>query len=393
LERVDLVAPTHATVLITGESGSGKEVMAQTVHRNSPRSDKPFIIVDCGAVVGSLIESELFGHTKGAFTGADSHFVGRLKEAEGGTVLLDEIGELPLDVQVKLLRYVENREIAPVGSSRYQSVDTRVIAATHRNLRALVDEGTFREDLFYRLNVFTLEMPPLRERRDDVLSLARHFLSMYAGQYERGSIGFSEDAEQALLQYSWPGNIRELANVVNRGLILCKDSIIGTIHLGIFPSVKTDLVESQQVLDPEKKLESSIKKWVSISLRDQPEFFPLGTLLEQQTISGVLLHHNEVLNRAAISLGIPESTLRRKAMRLGLYDEEVCRDRIPGWEEVNDILMLLCDIAKSEGVPLLDFVLFVLTRELEARRLNKKDAALILGVSVPTYRRMIFLSQ
>jgi hydrogenase-4 transcriptional activator len=393
LERVDLVAPTHATVLITGESGSGKEVMAQTVHRNSPRSDKPFIIVDCGAVVGSLIESELFGHTKGAFTGADSHFVGRLKEAEGGTVLLDEIGELPLDVQVKLLRYVENREIAPVGSSRYQSVDTRVIAATHRNLRALVDEGTFREDLFYRLNVFTLEMPPLRERRDDVLSLARHFLSMYAGQYERGSIGFSEDAEQALLQYSWPGNIRELANVVNRGLILCKDSIIGTIHLGIFPSVKTDLVESQQVLDPEKKLESSIKKWVSISLRDQPEFFPLGTLLEQQTISGVLLHHNEVLNRAAISLGIPESTLRRKAMRLGLYDEEVCRDRIPGWEEVNDILMLLCDIAKSEGVPLLDFVLFVLTRELEARRLNKKDAALILGVSVPTYRRMISLSQ
>ena len=392
LERVNLVAPTNATVLITGESGSGKEVMAQTVHRNSPRSDQPFIIVDCGAVVGSLIESELFGHTKGAFTGADSHFVGRLKEAEGGTVLLDEIGELPLDVQVKLLRYVENREIAPVGSSRYQSVDTRVIAATHRNLRELVDEGKFREDLFYRLNVFTLEMPPLRERKDDVMPLARHFLSMYADQYERGAIRFSQDAEQALMHYNWPGNIRELANVVNRGLILCKDSIIGTIHLGIFPSVKTDLVDNQQKLDPEATLGSAIKQWVGIALRDQSDYFPLGSLLEQQIISGVLSHHNEVLNRAAISLGIPESTLRRKAMRLGLYDEEVCRHRVPGWNDVDNVLMSLCDRAKAEGVPLLDLASFILIKELQARHLNKKDASLILGVSVPTYRRLLSLA-
>lgn len=393
LEQIDLVAPTHATVLITGESGTGKELMAKTVHRNSPRRDKPFIIVDCGAVVGSLIESELFGHTKGSFTGADSHFVGRLKEAEGGTVLLDEIGELPLDVQVKLLRYVENREIAPVGSSRYQTVDTRIIAATHRNLRALVDEGKFREDLFYRLNVFSLEVPPLRERTDDILPLARHFLSVYASQYERGSIRFSEDAEQALVEYNWPGNIRELTNVINRGLILCKDSILGTIHLGIFPSDKSGNVEIQTKLNPEAILALATKEWVDIGLREAPDYFPLGSLLEQQIISCVLLHHDQVLNRAAISLGIPESTLRRKAMRLGEYDEQECKNRIPGWVDVNDVLMQLCEKAKTKGVPLLDLVLFGLIREIETRRLNKKDASLILGVSVPTYRRMVALSR
>ena len=216
LESAKLVAPTDATVLLIGESGTGKEQLARYIHDLSPRKDRSFIIVDCGAVVDTLIESELFGHEKGAFTGADRKFVGRLKEAAGGTVLLDEIGELSLSVQVKLLRFVQDREVAAVGSSSYEKVDTRVIAATNRDLKAMVEEGTFRQDLFYRLNVFDIQTLPLRERPDDINVLAKHYLAIYAEQYRKAPMEFTVDAEQALLQHSWPGNVRELMNLVSR---------------------------------------------------------------------------------------------------------------------------------------------------------------------------------
>ncbi|MDZ7684622.1 MAG: sigma-54 dependent transcriptional regulator [Gammaproteobacteria bacterium] len=211
MESVQLVAPTDATVLVVGESGTGKESIARAIHEASPRADQPFIIVDCGAVVGSLIESELFGHVKGAFTGAERDFSGRLKEADGGTVLLDEVGELPLDVQVKLLRFVQEQEIAPVGSKRSQKVDTRIIAATNRDLAAMAESGEFREDLYYRLNVFAITTPPLREREGDLLMLANHFLEDFSQQYGKDIRGFTREAEATLMEQQWPGNIRRAA--------------------------------------------------------------------------------------------------------------------------------------------------------------------------------------
>jgi hydrogenase-4 transcriptional activator len=205
MEHVRLVAPTDATVLISGESGTGKELLAATIHQQSPRRDRPLVIVDCGAIVESLIESELFGYVKGAFTGAQKTTPGRLKEAHGGTIFLDEIGELPLETQVKLLRFVQDRQLVAVGATQYETVDTRVIAATNRNLKNLVKEGKFREDLYYRLNVFAIHSPPLRDRSEDILLLARRFLRRYAKKYNPNITGFTPDSDLALQDYDLPG--------------------------------------------------------------------------------------------------------------------------------------------------------------------------------------------
>ena len=222
LETAKRTAATHATVLITGESGTGKELLAQTLHQLSPRRAKPYVIVDCGAIPSSLMDSELFERERGAYTGAERRSPWRLAQANGGTLFLDEIGELPLDVQSKLLRFVQEKTLTMVGSTDAQKVDVRIIAATNRDLEDQVREGRFRQDLFYRLNVLRLRVPPLRERRDDILFLLRHFLETFALQYQKPLRGLDADAERLLLAHNWPGNVRELQNVVLQAVVLAE---------------------------------------------------------------------------------------------------------------------------------------------------------------------------
>jgi DNA-binding NtrC family response regulator len=223
---VEKVADTETTVLISGESGTGKELIARSIHFNSPRSARPFLAVNCGALPESLLESELFGHTKGAFTGAATDKKGLFRSADGGTLFLDEIGEMPLPLQVKLLRALQEREVTPVGASIPVGFDARIVAATNRNLEAEVAESRFREDLFYRLNVVEIQIPPLRERRADIPLLVRHFLAKSARNQNRPAKAIDDDALAALQAYDWPGNVRELENAVERAFVLSGDLIM-----------------------------------------------------------------------------------------------------------------------------------------------------------------------
>ncbi len=217
---IESVAASKASVFIVGESGTGKELAAEAVHRSSPRRGKAFVPINCGAIPRDLLESEIFGHVRGAFTGATADRVGAAKLADGGTLFLDEIGEMPLEMQVKLLRFIQTGTLQPVGSSRLERVDVRFVCATNRDPMAEVEAGRFREDLFYRLYVVPVDLPPLRARGDDVLLIARHFLSQFSREEGRRFTGFSPEAEQALLAYSWPGNVRQLQNVVRNIVVL-----------------------------------------------------------------------------------------------------------------------------------------------------------------------------
>jgi two-component system response regulator HydG len=221
------VAPTGATVLITGESGTGKELVARAIHQNSPRSTEHFVAVNCAALSEGLIESELFGHVRGAFTGAVAAKEGRILYADRGTLFLDEVGDMPLATQAKLLRVLETREVQPVGGNQLHKVDIRLIAATNRNLVEMVSEGTFREDLLYRLRVVTVEMPPLRERKGDIPLLVDHFLSEFSTQHARAVRGLAPEARTALLRYDWPGNVRELRNTLESMVLLARSPVLG----------------------------------------------------------------------------------------------------------------------------------------------------------------------
>ncbi|HEX8551180.1 MAG TPA: sigma-54 dependent transcriptional regulator [Abditibacteriaceae bacterium] len=222
LEMVQRVAPTDATVLIQGESGTGKELVARAIHQNSNRRDAPFIPINCGALPENLLESELFGHVKGAFTGAIGAKKGLFEEADGGTLFLDEIGETTPTTQVKLLRVLQDGEVRRVGSNTGVKTDVRIIAATNQRLQTRIRQGDFREDLYYRLQVILLNLPPLRERKGEVLPLVQHYLHMYTQKMNKPDLNLSADAEKALIEYPWPGNVRELANVVERAVILCR---------------------------------------------------------------------------------------------------------------------------------------------------------------------------
>jgi DNA-binding NtrC family response regulator len=225
IELARKVAPTNATVLITGESGTGKEIIARCIHAHSPRAGRIFVAVNCAALAPTLIESELFGHEKGAFTGAVSQHIGRFERAQGGTLFLDEIGELDGALQAKLLRVLQEKTFERVGGTREISVDVRVIAATNRDLKELVTARKFREDLYYRLNMFPIELPPLRERGNDIIELARFFLGRAARSLNKKPLRLSPEAERVLVAYDWPGNVRELENLMERMAILCEETV------------------------------------------------------------------------------------------------------------------------------------------------------------------------
>jgi two-component system response regulator HydG len=231
VDMLAMVAPSEATVLITGESGTGKELIARSIHYNSPRKDHSLVIVNCAALTETLLESELFGHEKGAFTGADKRREGRFMQANKGTIFLDEIGEMSPMMQAKLLRVIQEREIQRVGSDDALKVDVRILAATNRKLENDVADGKFREDLYYRLNVVTVDVPPLRDRQDDIPLLAQHFLEKYSKKNRKQVKGFSPTAMDILLKYDWPGNVRELENAVERSVILLNGDYISEKEL------------------------------------------------------------------------------------------------------------------------------------------------------------------
>ena len=308
LRKVDQVAPTDTTVLIYGETGTGKELIARAIHDRSNRKDRPLVKVNCSAISAGLVESELFGHVKGAFTGAFERRIGRFELADGGTIFLDEVGELPLDTQVKLLRVLQEREFEPVGSNRSIHVDVRIICATNRNLQDSIKEGTFRSDLYYRLNVFPLEVPPLRERRSDIPQLAMFFLSRYARNLGKKIDGISAAATERLTNYSWPGNVRELQNLIERALILSTGPIL---------ELESDLT---------KVSASSIIPNLNEDVTDvtpYAEHPPLKTLheVERAHILAVLQETRWVIegsSGAAKTLGMHPNTLRHRMEKLGI---------------------------------------------------------------------------
>jgi Nif-specific regulatory protein len=231
IEMINQVAPSEATVLIRGESGTGKELIAQAIHAESPRKDGPFIAVNCGSIPEQLVESELFGHVRGAFTGAAMNRIGRFEAANGGTLFLDEIGELSLASQVKLLRALQSRQIDRVGENRGRPIDVRVVAATNADLEKMIQDNRFRDDLYYRLNVFPIYLPPLRERKADITLLADHFLERYAREHNRDVKRISTPAIELMTEYHWPGNVRELENCIARAVLLTQDGVIREHHL------------------------------------------------------------------------------------------------------------------------------------------------------------------
>jgi len=303
---LDQLAPTDATVLIIGETGTGKEVMARYLHHHSARSRQPFLAVNCGALTESLAESELFGHEKGAFTGAQDRHHGWFEAAEGGTLLLDEVGELSLSLQVKLLRVLQEREITRVGSSRAVKVNVRVIAATNRDLAEAIRERRFREDLYYRLNVASVTLPPLRQRCEDIPVLASHFLQLYARRLGRPQLRLSDEAMTALMDYSWPGNIRELENTLHNAVLLSKSSLVTPQQLRLSPLAGSVLPPGEEALD------QFLRQQMQQS--ETPLYPRVITALVKNALE--LTQGNQL--QAAALLGISRHTLRTQLGHLGV---------------------------------------------------------------------------
>jgi transcriptional regulator with PAS, ATPase and Fis domain len=249
LDRVRRVAPTDAAVLITGETGTGKELIAREIHNRSPRHGKPFVTINCGAIPENLLESELFGHVKGSFTGAVANKQGKFQAADGGTLFLDEIGEMPIELQVKLLRAIQEKVVYRVGDTRPETCDIRILAATNRDLEKEIAGGRFREDLYYRLNVVNVELPALRVRGDDVLVIARYLLSRYSREYDAKVKGFSPNAAVAIRKHNWPGNIRELENRIKKAIVLCESTVIGPDDLGLTGDVLPQILTLAEAKD------------------------------------------------------------------------------------------------------------------------------------------------
>ncbi|MCF5040282.1 AAA domain-containing protein [Pseudomonas sp. PA-7-1E] len=326
-QMMQQVADTDASVLILGESGTGKEVVARNLHYHSKRRDGPFVPVNCGAIPAELLESELFGHEKGAFTGAITSRAGRFELANGGTLFLDEIGDMPLPMQVKLLRVLQERTFERVGSNKTQSVDVRIIAATHKNLESMIEVGSFREDLYYRLNVFPIEMAPLRERVEDIPLLMNELISCMEHE-KRGSIRFNSAAIMSLCRHGWPGNVRELANLVERMAIMHPYGVIGVVEL---PKKFRYVDDEDEQMD---SLRSDMEERVAIN-GHTPDFGASAMLppegldlkdylgnLEQGLIQQALDDANGIVARAAERLRIRRTTLVEKMRKYGMSRKE-----------------------------------------------------------------------
>ena len=300
LETVVHVAPSEATVMITGESGTGKELIAGVIHHNSPRKDGPFVKINCAAITETLLESELFGHEKGAFTGADRRKEGRFYQANQGSIFLDEVSEMPLTMQVKLLRVLQERELTRVGGEKVISVDVRVIAATNKDLVDLKNRGLFREDLYYRLNVVSLEIPRLTERRDDIPLLARYFLEIFVDKNKKKIKGFTPKAMDLLVRYDWPGNVRELMNAVERAVVLARTDYLDDQDFSIL----------QPLLQQPAPAPSDFDNIDNIPLEEVEKAAILRML---ESVAG-----NK--SEAARRLGITRKTLHKKLKKYGVMD-------------------------------------------------------------------------
>ncbi len=315
------VAPTDSTVLVTGESGTGKELLVRALHRHSLRSDKPFVPINCGAIPRELLESELFGHEKGAFTHAIRSKPGRFELAEGGTVFLDEIGEMDISLQVKILRVLQEKEIERVGGSGPKQVDVRIIAATNRDLEEEVRLGRFREDLYYRLNVIPMHLPPLRERGQDILLLAQSFLERFCEKRARKCLQLAPNAARVLLAYPWPGNVRELENFMERLSILVDEAPEALIHVSDLPRKILDAVGEPDTLPPLPAPSSSgTFTWPTLEVLKQQkmglrEFLDI---VEAKLLDEALEAAAGVRNQAAEILGIKRTTLIEKLKKRGL---------------------------------------------------------------------------
>jgi two-component system response regulator GlrR len=285
LSRAKLVANSDASVFISGESGTGKELLAQAIHKASPRAEKPFVAINCGAIPENLLESELFGHRKGSFTGASKDHEGLFLAADGGTLFLDEIGDMPPALQVKLLRVLQERQVRPVGSTSAVPVDARVISATHRDLVQAMAEGSFREDLYYRLNVVSLELPPLSERREDIPVLANHFLKQLSSKYDKNLTGFAADALERLVTAPWPGNVRQLYNLVEHAVILSTTPIVAdtlvqqalreeSSELPTFADARRDF-EREYLVKLLQITEGNVSQAARLAKRNRTEFYKL----------------------------------------------------------------------------------------------------------------------
>lgn len=310
------VAPTKATVLIEGESGTGKELVGGAIHALSGRAKDKLVIVNCAALSAQLLESELFGHEKGAFTGAMQRRIGRFEQADGGTLILDEIGEIDAAVQVKLLRVLSERTVERVGSNEAIKVDVRLVAATNKSLRKLVDEGKFREDLFFRLNVVKIDMPPLRARKEDIVLLSNAFLKEFAEENGKPVKPLSKEAMNALLAYSWPGNVRELKTSIEHGVVMSNEDRVELAHLPEF--IRQRQVHSMENIEENNSPDIPYQEPVSIPLNEK-EVFDLQDL-ERRTIARALEYTKGNRSRAAELLGISRRTLQRKLLDIDVAE-------------------------------------------------------------------------
>ena len=303
------LAQVTTSVLIRGENGTGKELVARAIHFNSPRKEKPFVAVNCGAIPENLIESEFFGHEKGAFTGADQRHIGKFQYSEGGTLFLDEIGDISQSMQVKLLRVLQERKFTPIGSNREIRCDVRIIAATNRNLEMMISKNEFRQDLFYRLNVMPVELPPLRDRVDDIPNLVEHFIEKFNSLHNRLGLpneirGIREDALNALKNYLWPGNIRELENVIERSFVLENS------HYVTLNALPENFIPKQE--RSAAALSAGSASTVAIDFHNQKEQF------ERDFIIGALKRFSGRINQTVAHAGIPKNTLLRKIKKFGI---------------------------------------------------------------------------
>jgi DNA-binding NtrC family response regulator len=324
-------AQSNIPILIEGESGVGKELIARAIQGSSDRAGKPFVTVNCGAIPENLIESILFGHEKGSFTGATDKHLGKFQEADGGTLFLDEIGELRLDMQVKLLRALQEGEIDPIGGKRPVKVDVRIISATNRDLSELTKEGRFREDLYYRLNVFPVFVPPLRERREDVPALAQYFVSRFAAEESKQVTGFTAEALELLDSYSWPGNVRQLENTVFRAVVLCDADTLDVIDFPQIASAMGVTPRERRTVPAEQAAASGVPG-AAPAVRETPSspfafsaIDPAGHMrrleeIEAELIRMAISRYDGRMSEVARRLGIGRSTLYRKLKELGLDD-------------------------------------------------------------------------